>query len=101
MLLNLDMLGLFSVEFMACHVTAGWAPSVHIADGVKKSYSSLDVTVFLCPDVVCCGARCSHVVALYVVLSWWDGYPLQTKCIADAITMELCLLRCIVCLSTL
>ena len=30
MLLNLDMLGLFSVEFMACHVTAGWAPSVHI-----------------------------------------------------------------------
>jgi len=47
--------------------------------------------MFISPDVVCCGGSCSHVVALYVVLSWWDGVPLQTKYIADAITMELSL----------
>jgi len=76
-----SFLGLFSVEFMACHVTVGWvAPSVHTADSVKKSYSSLDVTMFISPDAVCCGARCSHVVALYVMLSWWGGFPFSVNC---------------------
>ena len=60
---RLDMLGLFSVEFISCHVTAGWvAPSVHIADGVKKSYSSLDVTMFISPDA------CTVVLDAH---TWW------------------------------
>jgi len=37
MLLDVDMLGVFFVEFMACHVTARWvATSVRIFDGVKS-----------------------------------------------------------------
>jgi len=62
------------LSLMACYVTAGWlhwvAPSKHIADSVKNSYSSLDVAMLISPDAVCCGARCSYVVAFCVVLSW-------------------------------
>jgi len=52
---------------------------VQITNSVKRSHASLDVTMFISPDVVCCGAiyRCSHMVALCVMLSWWDGYPLH------------------------
>ena len=39
---------------------------------------------------MCCGARCSHAVALYVMLLWWDGYPFSVH-IADAMAMELSL----------
>ena len=67
-----SFLGLFSVESygLSCHSGMG-SPSV---DGVKRLFSSLDAAMFISPDAVCCGARCLHVVALYVVLSWWDGY---------------------------
>ena len=86
-----SFLGLFSVEFMACHVTAAWvAPSVHIANGVKKSYSSLDVTMFTSPDAVCCGAKCSHMVAsCCAVMVGWVSPSVR---IADAMAMELRLL---------
>ena len=50
-----NLLGLFSVEFefMACHVTVGWVtPSVHIVNGVNKSYSSLDVALMPCAVVL-------------------------------------------------
>ena len=75
-----SFLGLFSVEFMACDVTVGWvAPSVHIANGVKKSYSSLDVTCsqaqMLCAVVLdahmlwhfmsCCHGRMGIPIIVY------------------------------------
>ena len=44
---------------------------------VKKSYSLLDVTMFISPDAMCCGARCSHVVTLNIMLSCRGGYLLQ------------------------
>ena len=34
----------------------------------EKSYSLLDVTMFISPEAGCYGGRWSHVVALYVVL---------------------------------
>ena len=46
--------------------------------------------MFISPDAMCCGARCSHAVALYVMLLWWDGYPFSVH-IADAMAMELSL----------
>ena len=50
-------------------------PLVHIANSVRRSYLSLDVAIFISPDAVCCGPRCSHAVVLYYdMLSWWDGF---------------------------
>jgi len=62
-------------SLMACHVMI---LPVYITNSVKRLYASLDVTMFINPDAVCCGAiyRCSHM-ALCVMLSWRDGYPLQ------------------------
>ena len=63
------------LSLMACHVNVGWvarAPSVHIANSVKKSYSSLDVTMFISSDAMCCGIRYSHVgdICCAVIMGW-------------------------------
>ena len=64
------------------------APSVHVADSVKKSYTLLDVTMFISPDAVCCGG----IICRAVMVGWVS----PSVCTADAMVIELCLFMCIV-----